>query len=299
MACLVWSLVYSAAHLASICEERLGGGTGENYTKRGSVLQPPGIDAEELKVYHTMYSAMFVIVLLTWLSLLVGVCKDLPCLLLPWIGSTLICTVGEASVYVYIIFHSKTRLDPVSCFVLVLEFFVLMVQVYTMVCIYYQYKEYKEGAIRPNAAPDLVLFEPSSEVATARFSSVRRKSLTDSLFRKSRTMSPLVSSKRASLSRICEEESGNQCLSSDREEEEEGGKGGTTNTSMASHPCREMSEEEKEEGSKEEKEEKEEEKRRKSGSAPAVNEEEKEEKRFGDKSRFLPEVIDPNRVTIV
>ena len=138
-----------------------------------------------------------------------------------------------------------------------------------MVCIYYQYKEYKEGAIRPNAAPDLVkfpysifqrpkiwwkthailkvLFEPSSEVATARFSSVRRKSLTDSLFRwennqpyfgslfkhlklvttpsktdfqlqnrKSRTMSPLVSSKRASLSRICEEESGNQCLSSDR-----------------------------------------------------------------------------------
>ena len=121
-----------------------------------------------------------------------------------------------------------------------------------------------------------VLFEPSSEVATARFSSVRRKSITDSLFRwemvflkrsptpsknwfqlknrksrtmsplvsskraslsriltfnshqpfkklisnwfhrKSRTMSPLVSSKRASLSRICEEESGNQCLSSDR-----------------------------------------------------------------------------------
>ena len=71
-----------------------------------------------------------------------------------------------------------------------------------MVCIYYQYKEYKEGAVRPSAAPDLVkfqichkkekhfnlsifevLFEPSSEVATARFSSVRRKSLTDSLFR--------------------------------------------------------------------------------------------------------------------
>ena len=67
---------------------------------------------------------------------------------------------------------------------------------------------------------------------------------------------------------------------------------------MASHPCREMSEEEKEEGSKEEKEEKEGEKMR-SGSVPAVNEEEKEEKRFGDKSRFLPEVIDPNRVTIV
>ena len=33
-------------------------------------------------------------------------------------------------------------------------------------------------------------------------------------------------------------------------------------------------------------------------SSVAVNEEEKE-KRFGDKSRFLPEVIDPNRVTIV
>jgi len=255
---------------------------GENFTNRGSVLQPPGIAEEELKVYHTMYSAMFVIVLLTWLGLLVGVCRDLPCLLLPWIGSTLICTVGEASVYVYIIFHGKTRLDPVSCFVLVLEFFVLMVQVYTMVCIYYQYKEYKEGAIRPNATPDLVLFEPSSEVATARFSSVRRKSLTDSLFRKSRTMSPLVSSKRASLSRICEEESGNQCLSSDREEEE-GGKGGTTNTSMASHPCRENSEEEREEGSKEEEEEK-----KRSGSV-GVNEEEKE-KHFGDKSRFLPEV---------
>jgi hypothetical protein len=50
-----------------------------------------------------------------------------------------------------------------------------------------------------------------------------------------------------------------------------------------------------------EEEEKEEEKQdlgeRRSGSV-AVNEEEKE-KRLGDKSRFLPEVIDPNRVTIV
>ena len=58
---------------------------------------------------------------------------------------------------------------------------------------------------------------------------------------------------------------------------------------MASHPCRENSEEEREEGTKEEK--------RRSGSV-TVNEEEKE-KHFGDKSRFLPEVIDPNRVTIV
>ena len=32
-------------------------------------------------------------------------------------------------------------------------------QVYTMVCIYYQYKEYKEGAVRPSAAPDLVKFQ--------------------------------------------------------------------------------------------------------------------------------------------
>ena len=68
---------------------------------------------------------------------------------------------------------------------------------------------------------------------------------------------------------------------------------------MASHGKHGESEEEREEGSKEE--EKEEEKQdlgeKRSGSV-AVNEEEKE-KRFGDKSRFLPEVIDPNRVTIV
>jgi len=125
-------------------------------------------------------------------------------------------------------------------------------------------------------------------------------------------MSPLVSSKRPSLSRICEEESGNQCLSSDRwgdpsarpnfppfflsrEEEEGEGKGGTTNTSMASHPCREMSEEEKEEEGSKEKEEKEE----REGSGSVTVSEEEKEKRFGDKSRFLPEVIEPNRETIV
>ena len=70
---------------------------------------------------------------------------------------------------------------------------------------------------------------------------------------------------------------------------------------MASHGKHGESEEEREEGSKEEEKEKEEEKQdlgeKRSGSV-AVNEEEKE-KRFGDKSRFLPEVIDPNRVTIV
>ena len=64
---------------------------------------------------------------------------------------------------------------------------------------------------------------------------------------------------------------------------------------MASHPCRE-SEEEREEVSKGEEEEKEEKLRE--GGVKERSDEEKE-KRFGDKSRFLPEVIDPNRVTIV
>ena len=128
-----------------------------------------------------------------------------------------------------------------------------------MVCIYYQYKEYKEGAIRPNAAPDLVNFhipyfrgqrfggkhmqfwrcclsqarkwlrhashlwdESPSQTLCLGGKMVLKLSPTPSKTdfqlknRKSRTMSPLVSSKRASLSRICEEESGNQCLSSDR-----------------------------------------------------------------------------------
>ena len=61
---------------------------------------------------------------------------------------------------------------------------------------------------------------------------------------------------------------------------------------MASHPCRE-SEEEREEVSKGEEEEK-----LREGGVKERSDEEKE-KRFGDKSRFLPEVIDPNRVTIV
>ena len=134
-----------------------------------------------------------------------------------------------------------------------------------MVCIYYQYKEYKEGAIRPNAAPDLVKFQTMFFQISAiwcnsqgavwaklgggngtlliceekvphrlsvqvkkwtslvlfsfyKYMSFLTRSKTDfqPTNRKSRTMSPLVSSKRASLSRICEEESGNQCLSSDR-----------------------------------------------------------------------------------
>ena len=64
---------------------------------------------------------------------------------------------------------------------------------------------------------------------------------------------------------------------------------------MASHGKHGESEEEREEGSKEEEKQDLGETR---SSSVAVNEEEKE-KRFGDKSRFLPEVIDPNRVTIV
>ena len=50
--------------------------------------------------------------------------------------------------------------------------------------------------------------------------------------------------------------------------------------------------------SKGEEEEKEKEKLREGGVKERRSDEEKE-KRFGDKSRFLPEVIDPNRVTIV
>ena len=67
---------------------------------------------------------------------------------------------------------------------------------------------------------------------------------------------------------------------------------------MASHPCRE-SEEEREEVSKEEEEEKEKTGKLREGGVKERSSDEEKEKRFGDKSRFLPEVIDPNRVTIV
>ena len=67
---------------------------------------------------------------------------------------------------------------------------------------------------------------------------------------------------------------------------------------MASHPCRE-SEEEREEVSKGEEEEKEEKEKLREGGVKVRRSDEDKEKRFGDKSRFLPEVIDPNRVTIV
>eukprot|EP00091_Calanus_sinicus_P010423 TRINITY_DN24249_c0_g1_i1.p1 TRINITY_DN24249_c0_g1~~TRINITY_DN24249_c0_g1_i1.p1 ORF type:complete len:124 (-),score=47.11 TRINITY_DN24249_c0_g1_i1:75-422(-) len=49
----------------------------------GSVLQPTGMEREELRVHHSLLAAVFVLVILTCFLLLLGICKNIPLLFLP------------------------------------------------------------------------------------------------------------------------------------------------------------------------------------------------------------------------
>ena len=90
----------------------------------GSVLQPSGMERDELRVYHSLLAVVFVIVIFTCFLLFIGiykVCivtariiilcmcffKTIAHLFIPWFISTSISIISETSIYIYLIFNQK------------------------------------------------------------------------------------------------------------------------------------------------------------------------------------------------
>jgi hypothetical protein len=92
----------------------------------GSVLQPSGMERDELRVYHSLVVVVFFFIIFTCFFLFIGICKviiarltnnitfkmfqSISYLLLPWLFSTFISIILECFIYVFIILNTKVGL---------------------------------------------------------------------------------------------------------------------------------------------------------------------------------------------
>ncbi|XP_073960504.1 uncharacterized protein isoform X2 [Choristoneura fumiferana] len=77
--------------------------------------------------------------------LILGVYKDMKYLLLPWIVSMVLITLVEIINLVYLFYLQTINFNPVTSFLFTLDFFLIMLNIYAIVCVISQFQEYCDG----------------------------------------------------------------------------------------------------------------------------------------------------------
>lgn len=259
-----------------------------NQSSYPSVLHPPELDPGLMSVYRDVTIPVNIAILVTSVLGVLGVCRDCAALLPPWMLAFSVGIISEASVFLYLISGGKASFSPVPAFILTIDFVLLLIQILFLVKVYNTYLKMKQGLrIGGTQLKNLEqggLVEESSEIASARVSSIYRKSFC----RKTHKNINLNKCKKlTSLSKISEEDSDNTQSKSDNQKYDEGlrkirdkemfsDKAATSSTSdnnSSSNDGTEMSQE-------------------RPGHAGPKTE-------TGAVSRFIPEIMTRYRVTIV
>ncbi|XP_048488811.1 uncharacterized protein LOC125491283 [Plutella xylostella] len=90
--------------------------------------------------------------LISCLLMGLGVYKDIKFMLLPWVVSMALETVVELVNLVYLFILQTMDFNPITSFLFTMDFFIIGLNVYAMVCVISQFQEYLEG--RGTAAQD-------------------------------------------------------------------------------------------------------------------------------------------------
>jgi len=210
---LLLSGAYNLIQLVWIATNKLEAATSQEdlgNTTYPSILVPPSLDPGLVLLYNNITMVINVLVILSCLCAGLAICKELSFLLLPWILSFLLSVISECLVFVYLITNKKTSFNPVSAFVLAIDFLMILVMVLCLGRIFNLYNKMRRGLNHEGrngrAETQDVLVEESSEIASARVSSIYRKSF----YKKTlRNQNLKLSKKLTSLSKISEEDSEN------------------------------------------------------------------------------------------
>ena len=93
----------------------------------GSILQPSGMERDDLRIYHSVLVVVFFFVIFTCFLLFIDICKkiiarltknitlkmlqSISYLLLPWLFFTIISIILEFFIYIFIVFNKKVGLQ--------------------------------------------------------------------------------------------------------------------------------------------------------------------------------------------
>ncbi|XP_058793170.1 uncharacterized protein LOC131665342 [Phymastichus coffea] len=153
-ACAVYTVFYYAViavTLASVLQEESQYLTGNrSQPKSNSVL------VEQVSpVTMTFNIALLVcssLGVICCLLLLYGLFKDEKMFLVPWICIMIACCVVDISHLIYAFIGQGLKFNPVTAMILTIDFFLMCLNIYAVLCVYSQYQEYTVG--RGTAAHD-------------------------------------------------------------------------------------------------------------------------------------------------
>ncbi|XP_069364819.1 uncharacterized protein [Maniola hyperantus] len=111
--------------------------------------------------------------LIACVLLVFGVYKDIKFMLLPWIFSMVLETLVEVVNLGYLLYLQSLNFNPITSFLFTLDFFILILNIYAMVCVISQFQEYLAG--RGTAA-----FDYSDRLAVVQYTATPQHTTTTS-----------------------------------------------------------------------------------------------------------------------
>ncbi|CAB3373812.1 Hypothetical predicted protein [Cloeon dipterum] len=165
-----------------------------------SFLEPQGISQVTLWIAVAVLTCAFSGILSSIL-LLIGLYTDRRSLLVPWVFTVMGTSSMDLCHTFYLLLFEKLEFNPLTGIVLTLDFFLLSLNVYCLLCVISQYQEYKAGrgtayhqqqlgSVRYVAQPSATTFVPAIKKSAIKTDSLQAPSLME--LRASPSVSPTV-----------------------------------------------------------------------------------------------------------
>ncbi|XP_063243058.1 uncharacterized protein LOC134542610 isoform X2 [Bacillus rossius redtenbacheri] len=128
----------------SIQEERLYWQGNHTTPLSPSFLEPQYVSHATM-VFNVVVLCCSSCGVITSLLLIYGVLKDIRSLLVPWILTVVITMLLDISHIIYLFALNTVTFTPITAILFTLDFFLLTLNIYSLLCVISQYQEYKAG----------------------------------------------------------------------------------------------------------------------------------------------------------
>ncbi|CAH0402129.1 unnamed protein product [Chilo suppressalis] len=172
----LYTMVYFAVtivtmgHFIEVEQRFLSGGINEPQSE--SFLEPGKITPITVSLNITLL-ACSTLGLIACVLLIFGVYKDIKFMLLPWVVAMGLETLVEIINVIYLFYLQTLNFNPITSFLFTLDFFIIVLNIYAMVCVISQFQEYLEG--RGTTA-----FDYSDRLATVQYTATGQHTTTTS-----------------------------------------------------------------------------------------------------------------------
>ncbi|OWR54863.1 uncharacterized protein LOC116777930 [Danaus plexippus] len=134
--------IVTMGHFIEVEQRYLNGDMVEPESE--SFLEPEKITPITVSLNITLL-ACSTLGLIACVLLIFGVHKDIKFMLLPWVFAMGLETLVEVVNLVYLFYLQTLNFNPITSFLFTLDFFIIVLNIYAMVCVISQFQEYLEG----------------------------------------------------------------------------------------------------------------------------------------------------------